>query len=372
MNTNQASLASTTLESDYFVSPEVWERESERIFDNHWLAVANAKSFERCGAFQRKLVEGRDLFLIRGRDHRIRAFFNSCRHRGTAIVERDCGTEKSGCVTCPYHAWRYDDQGHLVAAPNMREVPKFEKGEHGLKEIACDVALGQVFINFSQSPTDLSDQVSRLETRLAPWKVDELQPVRCQEYVVAANWKLIGQNYNECYHCPHVHPALNQLTPYRESANDLQSGPILGGPMFLADGAETMSQTGKLVGTLLKDLSGEERRQVRYYSMFPSLLISAHPDYVMVHRLSRLAPGKTRVECEFLFDPDVAAESNFDASPATDFWDTVNRQDWHVCELSQLGIESGGYQPGPYSTLESLLVEYDRNYLAILGDDGFG
>ena len=117
----------------------------------------------------------------------------------------------------------------------------------------------------------------------------------------------------------------------------------------------------------LKDLSGEDLNLVYYYTIFPSLFLSFHPDYVLVHRAQPIAPDETKILCEWYFHPDAIAEPDFDPSGAVEFWDMTNRQDWHLCTISQQGIGSRGYIPGPYSELESQLAAFDREYLRVLG-----
>jgi Rieske 2Fe-2S family protein len=159
-----------------------------------------------------------------------------------------------------------------------------------------------------------------------------------------------------------VHPALNRLTPYKQSSNDLVEGPILGGPMNLADDCQTMSSDGQFVGRYLPNLNAHQRRIVFYYTVFPSLFISLHPDFVMLHYLRRANFDQTLVTCQFLFHPDSTRQMAFDPQRAIEFWDQTNRQDWHVCELTQRGMSDPGYRPGPYSNLESMLAAFDRHY----------
>jgi Rieske 2Fe-2S family protein len=159
---------------------------------------------------------------------------------------------------------------------------------------------------------------------------------------------------------------LNQLTPFRDSTNDLTEGAILGGPMSLAQDCQSMSSDGKLAGLLLPSLNSQQTRAVYYFTIFPSMFLSLHPDYVLIHRLERISLQQTRVVCQFLFHPDSMNDSAFDPSRAIEFWDSTNRQDWHVCELTQVGMSNRGYVPGPYSDLESIVAAFDRHYLSAL------
>ena len=188
-----------------------------------------------------------------------------------------------------------------------------------------------------------------------------------------ANWKLICQNYSECYHCPTVHPALNQLSPFQSFQTELTEGPFLGGPMRLTTPHGSMTLSGQrcappISGLAGGGLAGDGLQTVYYLSLFPSFFLSLHPDYVMVHRLEPQAPDRTRVICEWLFHPNALAQPNFAPDDAVDFWHMTNQQDWHVCELSQRGVSSRAYAPGPYANLENLLAAFDREYLRVMGE----
>ena len=184
-------------------------------------------------------------------------------------------------------------------------------------------------------------------------------------YDVKANWKLIIQNYNECLHCPNLHPALNKLSHYLSGENEPLQATYMGGRMDLRPGVETLSMDGLCRRDFLPGLSDDDRRRVYYYAIFPNMLLSLHPDYMMVHSLWPIAPDRTINVCEWHFQPSELARKEFDASDAIEFWDMTNRQDWHVCELSQLGISSRAYRPGPYSNREDLLYAFDRMIVAL-------
>jgi Rieske 2Fe-2S family protein len=157
-----------------------------------------------------------------------------------------------------------------------------------------------------------------------------------------------------------VHPHLNKLTPYRNAANDLDEGPVLGGAMWMSNPEGSMTMTGERCAIPFDGLSEEERGRVYYYTLFPSAFLSFHPDYLLVHRAQALAIDRTRIVCEWFFHPEAIARPGFDPQPAIDFWDLTNRQDWELSELAQQGIASRGYEPGPYSNREELLLGLDR------------
>ena len=186
-------------------------------------------------------------------------------------------------------------------------------------------------------------------------------------YDIPANWKLIIQNFSECLHCPNLHPQLNRLSHYLSGDNEPLHPGYMGGRMDLGEGVQTMSVTGRSSCAVLPGLSADDARRVYYYAIFPNLLVSAHPDYVMTHTLWPMAPGRTKLVCDWLFHPDAIAQPGFDPADVVSFWDQTNRQDWMVCEQAQSGISSVGYVPGPYSNREELLYAFDQWVLEKLG-----
>lgn len=369
MDTNSHSVRSaggaTGLPRNYVTSPDIFVRETERIFSRHWICVARVEELNpqsRCLPIE---LESHRLFLTQDDEGKVRAFRNFCRHRGSQLVNGQNCPSLGKRIQCPYHAWTYDRTGKLVSAPNMEGVPDFQTEEHGLLEVACQIGGGFIWINFAPTQ-NLNQWLNPIVGHLADWSVSELKIAHEISYKVSANWKLIFQNYSECYHCPIVHPMLNRLTPYRGSSNDFETGPILGGPMSLADDSQTMSNNGKFAAQPIDGLSPEQSRSVYYFTIFPTMFLSLHPDYVLIHRLERIDVGRTKVVCQFLFRPESINENGFDPSQAIEFWDLTNRQDWEVCELAQSGMSDPGYVPGPYSNLESVVAAFDRHYLAAM------
>jgi Rieske 2Fe-2S family protein len=207
---------------------------------------------------------------------------------------------------------------------------------------------GWIFANASGDAPPFGEHVGNLE---------ELVVAR-HDYEIAANWKILAENYHECYHCSSIHPELCKVSPPTSGGDNLEpEGAWVGGPMDLYDGVETMSLDGKSHAPNLPRLYEGQDRTVYYFQLFPNLLISLHPDYVMTHRLQPLAPDRTAVECEWLFSPEAIAREGFDPSYASDFWDVTNRQDWHACEAVQKGVSSRGYRRGPLSPREDAVYQ---------------
>ena len=352
----------TTLPQRYFVSPEVFVEERETIFSAQWVLVGHQSQVERAGDFFVREVAGESLIVARDREERIRGFYNVCRHRGTRLCEEQSG--HSTTIQCPYHAWTYGLDGKLVGAPHMDAVKDFAKSDYSLHAVHLALWEGFIFVNLAEKPPPLEEVFAPLLGKFTHWNLPQLRSARRIEYDVRANWKLIFENYSECYHCPGVHPALQKLTPYDLAENDLCEGPFLGGYMPITKG-HSLTMSGNACALSVGDISGEDHARVFYYSIFPNMLLSVHPDYVMVHQLWPQAPERTLILCDWFFHPEAATVTDpaYQPDDAIDFWDMTNKQDWHVCELSQQGIASRMYRPGPYSPRESIPAAWDREYL---------
>jgi Rieske 2Fe-2S family protein len=337
---------------------------------------------EKSGDFFLATITGESVIVIRDQKSAIRGFYNVCRHRGTRLKEEACG--HASAIQCPYHAWTYGLDGRLIGAPHMDEVPGFDKADYSLHAVNLELWEGFIFVNLNDGEARLrseamarqrSGDVISLERWFAPlngkfshWNMSILQPAKRIEYDVHANWKLMFENYSECYHCPGVHPQLQKVSPYDSAENDLAEGPFLGGFMKINKG-KSLSMSGNACALQIKKAAEEEDYgQVFYYSIFPNMLLSLHPEYVMVHQLWPQSPERTLIVCDWLFHPDAAraGQAVYNPDDAIEFWDTTNKQDWHVCELSQQGIASRAYEPGPYSPRESIPAAWDEYYLRIM------
>jgi Rieske 2Fe-2S family protein len=354
-----------TLGRDYFVSAEIYRTEQERIFHRSWLLAGHVSQLANPGSYFVFPVDDESVLVLRDAGGEIRAFHNLCRHRGSRLCQESAGTLGTA-IQCPYHAWTYRLDGGLRAAPNMTEIAGFDRDDYSLLPVALENWQGFLFVNLSQEAEPFNAALPGLSERFEAWRLPELQSVHQTVYLVEANWKLFFHNYSECYHCPTVHPHLNKLTPYRNTENDLDEGPVLGGPMWMSNPEGSMTMNGERCAPVFSELSSEQRSRVYYYTLFPSAFLSLHPDYVLVHRAQRLGIGRTRILCDWYFHPDAASLVDFDPQPAIDFWDLTNRQDWELCANAYRGVISEAWTPGPYSDLESQLAAFDRQYLRAL------
>ena len=372
-----------SLPQKYFVSPEVFAKEQAEIFSKEWLLVGHQSQIAKPGDYfvievaappsqHGDGVMRESLIVVRDQKSEIRGFYNVCRHRGTRLKEDACG--HSSTIQCPYHAWTYALDGRLVGAPHMEDVPGFDKADYSLRRMKLGLWEGFIFVNLGDASTQrggyrsLEEWFAPLAGKFSHWNMSTLRPAKRIEYDVHANWKLKFENYSECYHCPGVHPQLQKVSPYDSAQNDLREGPFLGGFMKINPG-KSLTMSGNACAAFVGKI--ENLQQVFYYSIFPNMLLSLHPEYVMVHQLWPQSPERTLIVCDWLFHPDAAraGQAVYNPDDAIEFWDVTNKQDWHVCELSQQGIASRAYTPGPYSSRESIPAAWDRYYLQQIGHD---
>jgi len=353
--------------ASWYTSPVTYARELDRIFHRRWLCACRSSDIARAGDYVVRTVGTESVIITRDESGAPRAFHNVCRHRGTRICEQSTGHFNAD-IQCPYHAWTYSLDGRLIGAPHMSGTQGFDRGEWPLHAVAIAEWEGWVFINLAREAEAFANAFAPLISRFERFRLSTLVPARRIEYDVRANWKLIHQNYSECYHCSPVHPALVRLTPANSGENDLYEGPFLGGFMVITQPGGSMSLSGRACGIPVGDLPRDDLQRVYYYSIFPNMLLSLHPDYVMAHTLWPQSSERTLVTCEWLFNPATFADASFDPADAIAFWDMTNAQDWHVVELSQLGVSSSAYTPGPYSARESLAVAFDAEVRRSVGD----
>jgi glycine betaine catabolism A len=326
-----------------YVSPDVFAWEQRHLFAGSWACLGRRDDLD----VQQALTVGDLAILVTREAGEIRAFANVCRHRGHELLPTGSSCDRRA-VVCPYHGWSYELTGALKTAPRMGE--DFEARRYGLVELPAVQWHGWVFVNATGTAAPFADHLGTLDKLVAPYDPARLEVKAHHIYEVAANWKIIAENYHECYHCPLIHPELCAVTPPNSGDNWHEPGMWLGGSMELREHAQTMSLDGRSHGV---PLPGVDARTVRYLGLFPNLLLSLHPDYVMTHRLTPLSPGRTRIECAWLFDPAVD-----DPAYAVDFWDLTNRQDWAACESVHRGVSSPHFRPGPLAPNENAIYDW--------------
>ena len=347
---------SRMLPREAYVDPAVFAWEKRTIFSG-WQCVGHAVDLEGVGA-QRAVGSGENgILLVRSDDARVRAFANVCRHRGHELLA--CGaTAKRRAIVCPYHAWSYKLDGELRKAPRFDSGDDFDPGQFGLAELRLVNWHGYLFVDPSGEDADFDAHVAGLEEIVGPYRPEDLTIVDRHSYELNTNWKVIAENYQECYHCNAIHPELSRISPPTSGESIELPGTWMGGWMSIIDGAETMSLTGQSGGIPIEGLSEHELRTVMYLVGFPNLLVSLHPDYVMTHLMTPLAVDRTHVQCTWAFPKQAVETPEFDPSYAVDFWDLTNRQDWGACESVQRGLSSPLARPGPLAPEEKGVYQF--------------
>jgi Rieske 2Fe-2S family protein len=353
-----------------YTSAEVLDWELRHLFAGSWTCLGRLGDLlptgtlddERARPVTQRAVAVGDVGGLLVRDATgVRMFANTCRHRGHELLPEGESSQRRSIV-CPYHAWSYDLGGALVAARGFRDDEQFAADEHGLVELPVEVWEGWVFGHalhpaWSKQVPSFAEHLGEVAGLVAPYACGTLVLADRHTYEVAANWKVVAENYHECYHCPLIHPELCQVSPPDSGDNYDLPGAWVGGSMDLREGTATMSMTGEPAGT---PLPGVDPTRVEYLHVLPNLMVSAHPDYVMTHRLVPLAPGRTWVECSWLVAPGSSGGpggSVPNVRGAVDFWDVTNRQDWAACESVQRGLASPHFRPGPFAPHEDAVAQ---------------
>jgi glycine betaine catabolism A len=365
-----------TLPSSWYTSERIFALEKARIFRREWLCVAREEELADPGAWRVVDVLGESLILVRNRSGVLRAFYNVCRHRGTRLcADPEAPPPQAGLpggiaasrIVCPYHQWTYDFDGELVNAPHLNGAPDFDRTQFSLYPAALECWGGFVFLNLEGADAaPLAQQLGAVPGRTCRYPLAELRIGHTIRYSVAANWKVICENYNECYHCGGVHPELCAVVPaFRErgGANlDWERG------VPHRAGAYTFTTSGTTRRRAFPSLNEDERVRHKGELVYPNLFLSLACDHAAVFILRPRGAARTDIVCHFLFEPYEMAREDFDAGDAVEFWDLVNRQDWAICEAVQQGIATHVHERGYYAPMEDFNLDIRRYVLERLGD----
>ena len=354
-----------SLPSSYYLSDEIFEQEKARIFSCQWLCAGREEQISKPGDSLVLEVFGESILVVRTKRGELKAYYNVCRHRGARLcssdghgVELKSGVTNAGTIRCPYHLWTYSLDGQLLSAPHLQET--LCKEEFSLYGVGLECWSGFFFLNLS--PEDdrvgLLDQLGPIPERLERYPLADLRIAKRLSYEVAANWKIIAENYNECYHCAGVHPELCEIVPaFRENGGahlDWDRG------IDHREGAFTFTRSGTTNRVPFSSLDDDEKTRHKGELIYPNFLLSLSPEHATAFTLWPQSAGRTRVVCDFLFHPDEISKPDFDPSDAVDFWDLINRQDWAICERVQLGMQCRMHKFGYYAPMEDLSLDIRR------------
>ncbi|MFF8875421.1 aromatic ring-hydroxylating oxygenase subunit alpha [Streptomyces massasporeus] len=337
-----------TLPGSAYTDPGFFAQEQEHIFEAMWFCAVRSADLPGPGAFRTVQVGRESILVTRARDQSVRAFFNVCRHRGAKLCTAPSGEVKRA-FQCPYHAWTYDLTGKLVAAPNLTKMPDVSRTEYGLAAVATREWLGYVWVCLAENPPPFDEVVQDVVARLGDtesiehYGIEDLDVGRRIVYDVRANWKLIVENFMECYHCATIHPELTEVLPEFADGYAAQfyvgHGAEFGTDVqgFTVDGSEGLERIPGVT----------EDQDRRYYAVTvrPQVFINLVPDHVIFHRMYPVAVDRTIVECDWLYLKGVV-ESGRDVSRSVELFDRVNRQDFDACERCQPAMSSRLYAKG--------------------------
>jgi Rieske 2Fe-2S family protein len=346
-----------SLPSTYYYDPEHYERELRAIWYRSWIYLCRASTLPEPRSFRTFTIGNQTILVVRDEHRVLHAFHNTCRHRGSALCAEPEGRFRGKFITCPYHGWSYDLRGHLSVVPALGVSPDFDRHNFPLYKIALTEWGGFIFVNLSGAATPLEEVMQPNSQRLANWPMKTLVTGYAMHKKLACNWKIFWENFNECYHCPGVHPELSSLVPiYGRSIMNQYDAPDWmehrhdPDPKFrggLRPDAATWSMNGRTQAQAFPDLTAEERGSGhRFITAWPTMYVVGHIDYVRIVSMRPLGPEETDLTVEWLFASETLENENFDLENAVGLGRRVVEQDGAACELNQKGVRSLAHRHG--------------------------
>lgn len=333
------------LPAAWYYDPARYQRELEAFWYRRWVVVAREEELPKPGDWRTVRIGTQSIVLLRDGSE-LRAFHNTCRHRGSVLCTEEQGNFARQRIVCPYHAWTYDLAGQLVATPRRMETPDFDMRNFQLYPVAVASWGGFVFVNLARDAGGLD--VGELDAQFKRYRLAELKIGKRIVADVAANWKLLAENFSECFHCPPVHPELCRVvTAYRDAgAWGLRGAETA--PEYAA-GAATLTIDGTARLPAIATLTEAERKTIYVPAMLPpSLFLNVHPDYVNAHMMVPIGPETVRITYDWLFEPERLPLAEGDLQHYVALWDITNRQDARNCEWQQQGVRSREFKHGYY------------------------
>jgi Rieske 2Fe-2S family protein len=339
----------STLPGRYYTDERVFALEQAKIFEDMWFCAIRGSDIPNAGDFRTVQVGTESLLISRSRRGEVRAFFNVCRHRGAQICTEESGTVKRA-FQCPYHAWTYDLDGKLIAAPNLTKMPDIDRVQYGLRTVHVREWLGYVWVSLADEPAsfestvmqEIVDRLGEVEN-LDHYDLANLSVGRRIVYDVKANWKLIVENFMECYHCATIHPELTEVLP--EFADGMAAQAFVNHGAEFADGVQGFTVDGSEGVDAIPTIDPDQDRRYYAVTIKPQVFVNMVPDHIIFHRMFPMGPDRTVVECDWLFLPSVV-ESGRDVSKSVELFHRVNSQDFEACERTQPAMSSRMYADG--------------------------
>ncbi len=380
--------AGFTFDRVFYTEPEIFRLDFTHIISAQWLFIDHETSLRHAGDYVLYEVGGESIIVVRDSDGDVRAYFNVCRHRGSRICLKDRGN--IGKFVCPYHAWTYDLSGELITAPRM--PPDFDRAGYGLRSCPVRIFEGLIFVNPAPADTtpDFEALTSGFGGFLRPHGLPQTKIAHRAAYPIAANWKLVIENFRECYHCAPAHPeytAVNAyvksgLKSYRESVSaweqkarelghvtgierpqDARSGqPLVAWRQPIRDGFLTLTNDGSPAGPLLGDFKEYDGGET-FVAFSPLYYVYAANDHATLFRITPLDVSRTEIVITWVVREDAREGIDYDVDHVKWMWDVTTRQDVQIINNNQKGVNSIAYTPGPYSQEEAGTADFTAWYL---------
>lgn len=382
-----------TLEGAFYGSPEAFAFDMDRVFTRQWLFAGHECELEKVGAFLTMQVGPYPILVIRSREG-IRAFHNSCRHRGSRLCPEPHGVRTR--IVCPYHSWTYGLDGVLIGARDMG--PNFDRGDHALHPVACVAFAGYIFVCLSDDPPDIAPLRAMAESFLGPHHLADAKVAHESVIIEQGDWKLVWENNRECYHCASNHPELCRAftdAPGVSGVSGAGEDPDIVAHWAVCEGAGlrsqfTISPDGQFRFARMPLISGVESYTMhgkracrrRLSDNVPadlnvgSLLFFHYPgcwnhilgDHALSFRVLPVSPGVTEVTTKWLVHRDAIEGVDYDVDEMTHVWKATNDQDRRIVEENQIGVSSPAYRPGPYSPVhEGGVIQFLDWYASAAG-----
>lgn len=370
------------LEQSFYTDPDIFRLEWEHIWKKYWLFAGTTADIPKAGDYFVYQANNDSIIIIRGDKGEVYAHFNTCRHRGSVVCLEEKGNVPK--LMCPYHQWVYNKDGSLFKARLMPD--DFDKASHGLHPAKVSVVNGLIFISLSENPPDFTKVYQDYAPFLSPYKIDQAKVAFKKRYTLRTNWKLIAENFRECYHCGVAHPEYCSAVigaNLRETADEViaerraawqSKGLATQGVDFendsfhfairypLRPGVLSYSLDGKAVARPMGDHRDFDAG-VLGLVVYPNFWMDSVSDYMWTMRITPISPSETILDLTWLVDSSAIEGVDYTVDRLTDFWRVTGEQDWQLCENNFRGIESSRYEPGPYAPAEIDVVRFVDWYL---------
>jgi len=374
-----------SLEQAFYTDQEIFDLEWKKIWRKYWLFAGTTAEIPRPGDYFTYTAQHDSIIVIRGNNGEVYAHYNTCRHRGSLICLQEKGNAPK--LVCPYHQWVYDKDGSLLKSRLMPD--DFDKSAFALHKVHVQVIKGLIFISLAKSPPDFAKVIEDYVPFLNPYRIDRAKVAYKKSYELRTNWKLVAENFRECYHCGPAHPEYCSAVVganLKESVTEIlaerriewqQNGLAINDVDFVDDsfhfavryplrpGVSSYSLDGKPVATPMGDHK-DYNSGVLGLVVYPGFWMDAVSDYMWTMRVTALSPSRTSIDLTWLVDGAAKEGMDYSIDRLTDFWRITGEQDWTLCENNFRGVESSHYQPGPYAPVESEVARFIEWYLGRL------